>query len=69
VKGPLVDLAEVNVVPGKRYRFRLISISCGPNYVFSIDGHQLTVIEADGNNVVPTKAVDSIQIFAGKILP
>nr|QPA20085.1 laccase 2 [Amylostereum areolatum] len=58
-------LAVVNVVRGKRYRFRVISMSCDPNYLFSIDGHQLTVIEADGNNVQPL-VVDEIQIFAAQ---
>jgi iron transport multicopper oxidase len=47
------------------YRFRLVSISCDPNYFFSIDSHNMTIIEADGNNVQPL-VVDSIQIFAGK---
>jgi iron transport multicopper oxidase len=39
-------------------------MSCDPNYTFSIDGHNMTVIEADG---ISTKAylVDNIQIFAG----
>jgi len=46
------------------YRFRLISMSCDPNFTFSIDGHNMTVIEVDGNNVQPL-LVDSIQIFAG----
>jgi len=46
------------------YRLRLVSISCDPAYDFSIDRHQLTVIEADGNNVRPV-TVDSLQIFAG----
>ena len=39
--GPNSSLAIVNVSPGKRYRFRLISISCDPNFVFSIDGHNM----------------------------
>ncbi|KAI9462679.1 laccase C [Russula earlei] len=60
-----VDLAVVNVTAGKRYRFRLVSISCDPNFTFSIDGHNLTIIEVDGNNVEPL-VVDSIQIFAGQ---
>ena len=46
------------------YRFRLVSISCDPAYNFSIDSHQLTVIEADGINVKPL-VVDSLEIFAG----
>lgn len=46
------------------YRFRLVSISCDTNFVFSIDQHNLTIIEADGNNVLPL-LVDSIQVLAG----
>ncbi|KAJ7301517.1 laccase 3 [Mycena albidolilacea] len=63
--GPLSKLAVISVVPKKRYRFRLISMSCDPNWIFSIDGHQLTVIEADGVEVQPI-TVDSIQIFAAQ---
>ena len=48
----------------KSYRLRLVSISCDPAYKFSIDGHQLTVIEVDGTNVQPL-LVDSLEIFAG----
>lgn len=47
------------------YRFRLVSMSCDPNYIFSIDKHDMTVIEADGVNTKPL-TVDSIQIFAGQ---
>ena len=46
------------------YRLRLVSISCDPAYNFSIDGHQMSVIEVDGNNVQPLQ-VDSLEIFAG----
>ena len=53
--------------PPDRYRFRLISISCDPNFVFSIDGHNLTVIESDGINTQPL-VVDSIQIYASEYL-
>ena len=59
-------LAVVNVEQGKRYRFRLVSLACDPNFMFSIDGHTMTVIEADGVNTEPL-TVDQIQIFAGKI--
>ncbi|KAI9433619.1 laccase [Lactarius psammicola] len=60
-----VSLAVVNVQQGLRYRFRLVSISCDPNFNFSIDGHQMTVIEVEGNNVQPL-LVDSLDIFAGQ---
>ncbi|KAI0297807.1 laccase 3 [Multifurca ochricompacta] len=63
--GPSVPLAVVNVLSGMRYRLRLVSISCDPNFTFSIDSHQLTIIEVDGNNVQPL-VVDSLQIFAGQ---
>jgi iron transport multicopper oxidase len=46
------------------YRFRLVSISCDPSFTFSIDDHQLTVIEVEGTNVEPL-VVDSLEIFAG----
>ncbi|KAJ3712726.1 laccase [Lentinula raphanica] len=68
VNGPAdAPLAVVSVVQGRRYRFRLVSISCDPNFLFSIDGHTFTVIEADGVNHLPVVA-DSIQIFAGDAL-
>ncbi|KAF9259962.1 laccase [Marasmius fiardii PR-910] len=63
--GTASPLAVINVEPGKRYRFRLISMSCEPNYVFSIDGHNITVIEADGHST-ESVVVNSIQIFAGQ---
>ncbi|EAU91985.2 laccase 4 [Coprinopsis cinerea okayama7 len=63
--GPKVDLAIVNVVKGKRYRFRLLSLACEPNYQFSIDGHRMTIIEADGYLTEPV-VVDRIQIFTGQ---
>ncbi|KAF8829643.1 hypothetical protein HHX47_DHR3001008 [Lentinula edodes] len=58
-------LAVISVTLGKRYRFRLVSISCEPNFVFSIDGHTFTVIEVDGVSHDPVVA-DSIQIFASQ---
>ncbi|KAG1740357.1 laccase [Suillus lakei] len=63
--GPMSDLAVISVEQGKRYRMRLISISCDPNFQFSIDGHNLTVIEADGQLTEPL-VVDQLQIFAGQ---
>ncbi|KAI0246641.1 laccase T2 copper depleted [Lactifluus subvellereus] len=63
VGGPSVPLAVVNVQRGVRYRLRLISISCDPAYNFSIDDHQLTIIEVDSNNIQPL-VVDSLEIFA-----
>ena len=63
--GADAELSVFNVTQGSRYRFRLVSLSCDPNYTFSIDGHNMTVIEADSVNHEPV-TVDSIQIFAGQ---
>ncbi|KAH9074384.1 laccase [Lactarius deliciosus] len=63
--GPAAALAIVNVTRGKRYRFRVVSISCDPSFTFSIDGHQLTVIEVDGIETKPL-IIDSLEIFAGQ---
>ena len=63
--GPASNLTVVSVSQGKRYRMRLISLSCDPFYTFSIDGHSMTVIEADGVNTQPL-LVNNITIFAGQ---
>ncbi|EIN14729.1 laccase [Punctularia strigosozonata HHB-11173 SS5] len=63
--GPSSPLAVVHVIKGLRYRFRLVSISCDPNFTFQIDGHKFTIIEVDGVNTQPL-VVDQIQIFAGQ---
>ncbi|PPQ63102.1 hypothetical protein CVT24_005813 [Panaeolus cyanescens] len=63
--GAAVDLTVLQVEPGKRYRLRIIGMSCDPNFTFSIDGHNLTIIEVDGENVQPL-VVDSLQVFAGQ---
>ncbi|EPQ52617.1 laccase [Gloeophyllum trabeum ATCC 11539] len=59
------SLSVISVQHGKRYRMRLISMSCDPNFTFSIDGHNMTIIEVDGVNHQP-HTVDSIQILAGQ---
>ncbi|KAF8175455.1 Cupredoxin [Mycena galopus ATCC 62051] len=60
--GPLSDLAVVNVSHGKRYRFRLVSLSCEPAWAFSIDGQSLNIIEVDSVATQPL-VVDSIEIY------
>ncbi|KAG6844220.1 Acyl-coenzyme A oxidase 2 [Tephrocybe sp. NHM501043] len=65
IDGDATPFAVVNVEQGKRYRFRVVAISCDPNYIFSIDSHSFTVIEVDGVNHKPV-AVDSLQIYAGQ---
>ncbi|KAJ3795512.1 laccase [Lentinula aff. detonsa] len=63
--GPNVPLEVINVEYGKRYRFRLISMSCGVDHGFSIDGHNLTIIEVDGVNTQPL-TVNYIQLYAAQ---
>ncbi|KAG1740324.1 laccase [Suillus lakei] len=63
--GPMSDLAVISVEPGKRYRMRLVAMSCDPSFHFSIDDHNLTVIEADGQLTKPL-VVDGLRIFAGQ---
>nr|ALE66817.1 laccase A [Antrodiella faginea] len=59
------ELAVLTVKRGTRYRIRLINISCEPNYHYSIDNHDLTVIEADGVST-QSLTVSSLTIFAGQ---
>ena len=39
--GPNTTLSVISVSSGKRYRFRLVAMSCDPNYIFSIGGHTM----------------------------
>ncbi|KAG1811271.1 phenol oxidase [Suillus subaureus] len=63
--GPESELAVINVLPGSRYRLRLVQMSCDSNVQFSIDGHSLTVIEADGQLTEPL-VVDQLTIYAAQ---
>lgn len=59
-------LTVLHVQKGRRYRFRLISMACDPNFTFSIDNHTVTIIEADGENTQALPGIDSIQIWAAQ---
>ena len=63
--GPNTTLSVTNVEKGKKYRIRLINMACKPHIIFSIDNHNFTVIEADGQAVVPL-SVDTIPIYVGQ---
>ncbi|KAG2069773.1 laccase [Suillus decipiens] len=65
VGGPASDLAVISVEQGKRYRFCLVGMTCDSNFQFSIDGHSMMVIEADGQLTEPL-VVDQLQILAGQ---
>ncbi|KAJ6609466.1 laccase [Mycena sp. CBHHK59/15] len=64
-EGPLSPLALITVKHGMRYRFRMVNMACDPDYVFSVMGHNLTIIEVDGVNHQPL-VVDSIHIYVGQ---
>lgn len=63
--GPMSPLSVINVEQGKRYRFRVLGLSCDPSYNFTIDGHTMTIIEADGVETVP-QTVDRLPVYAGQ---
>ncbi|KAF9264305.1 laccase [Marasmius fiardii PR-910] len=65
VGGPLVPYAVINVEQGKRYRFRLVSLSCRPFFTFSIDSHNITAIEFDGVEHDPVIA-QNVDVFAAQ---
>ncbi|KAJ3559926.1 hypothetical protein NM688_g36 [Phlebia brevispora] len=65
INGPPTPLSVITVEHGRRYRMRLINIGCDPSYTFSIDNHNMKVIEADGINHHPVD-VNAIQIFVGQ---
>ncbi|KAJ3766914.1 laccase [Lentinula raphanica] len=62
VGGPDTPLAVIQVEHGKRYRFRLIDMSFDAFHAFSIDSHNLTIIEVDGINTQP-HTVNSIELY------
>ncbi|KAG6916563.1 hypothetical protein DXG01_006334 [Tephrocybe rancida] len=65
VNGTASPLAVINVVQGKKYRFRVIGLSCDPSYNFTIHNHQMTIIEADGEST-EQHVVDSMEVWAGQ---
>ncbi|KAG6849322.1 hypothetical protein H0H93_009464 [Arthromyces matolae] len=64
VNGTASELAIITVEQNKRYRFRIIGLSCDPSFNFTIHNHKLTVIETDGEYTEPL-VVDSIEILHG----
>ncbi|KAG6919825.1 hypothetical protein DXG01_000330 [Tephrocybe rancida] len=61
----LSPLAVISVEATKRYRFRLIGLSCDAPFNFTIHDHSMTIIETDGQNTTPL-VVDSLFIYAGQ---
>ncbi|KAJ7127291.1 Cu-oxidase-domain-containing protein [Mycena crocata] len=63
--GPAVPWAVVNVVKGKRYRFRLINESARNIVTVNFEGHSMTAIEADGEALTP-HTTNAIDLLAGQ---
>ncbi|EIM91817.1 Cu-oxidase-domain-containing protein [Stereum hirsutum FP-91666 SS1] len=63
--GPEVPWSVTTVTPGLRHRLRIINQSMRNVFTFSIDGHNLTIVEADGVATQPL-VVDEIEILAGQ---
>jgi len=55
--GPASSLAVIQVDQGVKYRFRLVSISCDPNYTFSIDNHTMVGFSL---KVMSTNLINSV---------
>ncbi|KAH6915599.1 laccase 2 precursor [Coprinopsis sp. MPI-PUGE-AT-0042] len=66
VGGPVVPLTVIGVERNKRYRLRLVSISCDPFFDFSIDSHTLVNYHRSRRCQFSTADVDSLRIFAGQ---
>ncbi|KAG0092199.1 hypothetical protein BGZ93_005354 [Podila epicladia] len=52
-------------LPNRRYRLRIINAGAAAPFLFSVDQHQLQVIEADGTNLNPI-LVDSVPVNNGQ---
>ncbi|CAI9109374.1 OLC1v1009185C1 [Oldenlandia corymbosa var. corymbosa] len=55
----------LTVVPGKTYRLRIGSLTSLSALSFEIEGHNMTVVEADGHNVEPF-VVKNLFIYSGE---
>ncbi|VFQ96026.1 unnamed protein product [Cuscuta campestris] len=56
---------SLNVLPGKTYRLRIGSLTALSALSFQIQGHNMTVVEADGNYVDPF-VVQNLFIYSGE---
>ncbi|KAH9718555.1 L-ascorbate oxidase [Citrus sinensis] len=55
----------IAVIPGKTYRLRISSLTALSALSFQIEGHNMTVVEADGHNVEPF-VVQNLFIYSGE---
>ncbi|KAJ2744031.1 ferroxidase fet3 [Coemansia sp. BCRC 34301] len=59
------DTAPIVFVPGKKYRLRVVNMSSTEWFKFSLPGHRLQIIEADGIDSVP-HTVDGLDLGPGQ---
>ncbi|KAJ6740799.1 CUPREDOXIN SUPERFAMILY PROTEIN [Salix purpurea] len=62
---PECSLYSTTVVPGKTYRLRISSLTALSALSFQIEGHNMTVVEADGHYVEPF-VVKNLFIYSGE---
>jgi FtsP/CotA-like multicopper oxidase with cupredoxin domain len=67
LKATVDNISNITLTPGKKHRLRLINSSAGTAYIFSIDGHNLTVIASDFVSIQPY-TTPSLLIAIGKSL-
>ncbi|KAJ2716157.1 ferroxidase fet3 [Coemansia spiralis] len=59
------DTKPISFAPGKRYRFRVVSMATTEWFKFTIPGHKLEIIEVDGISCVPYTA-DGLDMGPGQ---
>ncbi|KAF9933293.1 hypothetical protein FBU30_005877 [Linnemannia zychae] len=59
------ERAAIHVLQNRKYRLRIINTSAAAPFYFSVDSHQLLIIEVDGTDVNPYM-VEGIPINAGQ---
>lgn len=55
-------VSNFTFVPGKRYRIRIINMAAFAAYEFSIDNHNMRVIEVDGVDTLLSDEINSLRI-------
>ncbi|KDP46885.1 hypothetical protein JCGZ_24094 [Jatropha curcas] len=62
---PLCSPAVLTVIPGKTYRYRIASLTSLSSFSFQIEGHNMTVVEADGT-YVDSFITQNLYIYSGE---
>ncbi|KAG8640954.1 hypothetical protein MANES_13G089110v8 [Manihot esculenta] len=65
LKNPACFPAVLTVIPGKIYRYRIASLTSLSSFSFQIEGHSMTVVEADGTYVEPF-VTQNLYIYSGE---